>query len=86
MEVNERVERIVAGNLRERLSHGNGDDPFCKLAIIVNGMLDEMESLIKSLAGVGNDIAHDLRTPLTRARLRLERPGGGEAEGRAGGK
>lgn len=73
MEVNERVERIVAGNLRERLSHGNGDDPFCKLAIIVNGMLDEMESLIKSLAGVGNDIAHDLRTPLTRARLRLER-------------
>jgi signal transduction histidine kinase len=73
MEVNERVERIVAGNLRERLPHGNGDDPLCKLAIIVNRMLDEMESLIKSLAGVGNDIAHDLRTPLTRARLRLER-------------
>jgi signal transduction histidine kinase len=73
MEVNERVERIVAGNLRERLPHGNGDDPFCKLAIIVNRMLDEMESLIKSLAGVGSDIAHDLRTPLTRARLRLER-------------
>jgi signal transduction histidine kinase len=73
MEVNERVERIVAGNLRERLPHGNGDDPLCKLAIIVNRMLDEMESLIKSLAGVGNDIAHDLRTPLTRARLGLER-------------
>src|SRR6476646_9513942 len=73
MEVNERVERIVAGNLRERLPHGNGDDPFFKLAIIVNGMLDEMESLIKSLAGVGNDIAHDLRTPLARARLMLER-------------
>ena len=69
MEVNERVERIVAGNLRERLPHGSGDDPFCKLAIIVNRMLDEMESLIKSLAGVGNDIAHDLRTPLARARL-----------------
>lgn len=73
MEVNERVERIVAGNLRERLPHGSGDDPFCKLAIIVNRMLDEMESLIKSLAGVGNDIAHDLRTPLARARLMLER-------------
>jgi methyl-accepting chemotaxis protein len=73
MEVNERVERIVAGNLRERLPHGSGDDPFFKLAIIVNRMLDEMESLIKSLAGVGNDIAHDLRTPLARARLMLER-------------
>jgi signal transduction histidine kinase len=73
VEVNERVQRIVAGNLRERLPHRETDDPFSKLAMIVNGMLDEMETLIHSLAGVGNDIAHDLRTPLTRARLTLER-------------
>jgi signal transduction histidine kinase len=73
MEVNERVQRIVAGDLRERLPHRNVDDPFSKLAMSVNGMLDEMEILIHSLAGVGNDIAHDLRTPLTRARLTLER-------------
>jgi signal transduction histidine kinase len=73
VEVNERVQRIVAGDLRERLPHGRADDPFSKLAMIVNGMLDEMETMIRSLAGVGNDIAHDLRTPLTRARLMLER-------------
>jgi signal transduction histidine kinase len=73
VEVNERVQRIVAGNLRERLPHRKADDPFSKLSMIVNGMLDEMETLIHSLAGVGNDIAHDLRTPLTRARLTLER-------------
>ena len=72
-EVNQRVQRIIAGDLRERLPHRNVDEPFSKLAVIVNGMLDEMETMIHALAGVGNDIAHDLRTPLTRARLALER-------------
>ncbi|WP_246741231.1 sensor histidine kinase [Bradyrhizobium sp. 1(2017)] len=72
-EVNQRVQRIVAGELRERLPEDNADDPFARLARIVNGMLDEMETMINALAGVGNDIAHDLRTPLTRARLALER-------------
>jgi len=72
-EVNLRVQRIIAGDLRERLPHRNIDEPFSRLAAIVNGMLDELETTIHALAGVGNDIAHDLRTPLTRARLALER-------------
>ena len=72
-EVNVRVQRIVAGDLHERLPHRNVDEPFSRLAAIVNGMLDELETTINALAGVGNDIAHDLRTPLTRARLTLER-------------
>jgi signal transduction histidine kinase len=71
--VNQRVQRIVAGNLRERLPHRDSDDPISKLAEIINGMLDKIESHIHALAGVGNDIAHDLRTPLTRTRLMLER-------------
>jgi signal transduction histidine kinase len=72
-EVNKKVQRIVAGDLRERLPARGGDDPFDKLAVIVNGMLANIETLIHEIAGVGGDIAHDLRTPLTRVRVRLER-------------
>jgi len=72
-EIKQRVQLIVAGDLHERLPHRTADDPFSKLAMVVNGMLDEMETLVHSLAGVGNNIAHDLRTPLARARLTLER-------------
>jgi signal transduction histidine kinase len=59
--------------LRQRLPTLGLDDPFDKLAGIVNGMLDEMEALINGIRGVGDDIAHDLRTPLTRVRVSLER-------------
>jgi len=36
-------------------------------------MLDDIEELLRSVAGVGDDIAHDLRTPLTNVRMTLER-------------
>ena len=73
LEVNRRIQRIVAGDLRERLPTRGGSDPFDQLAVNVNGMLGEIEALIHEVAGVGNDLAHDLRTPLTRVRIRLER-------------
>jgi signal transduction histidine kinase len=63
----------VAGDLRERLPTRKSNDPFDQLAASVNLMLGEIEALVHEIAGVGNDIAHDLRTPLTRVRARLER-------------
>jgi signal transduction histidine kinase len=73
LEVNRRIQRIVAGDLRERLPTSKGNDPFDQLAASVNLMLGEIEALVHEIAGVGNDIAHDLLTPLTRVRARLER-------------
>jgi signal transduction histidine kinase len=72
-QVNRKIHRIVAGDFRERLPISGRDDPFDQLAISVNQMLGEIEALIREIAGVGDNIAHDLRTPLTRMRVRLER-------------
>ena len=64
---------IMAGKLGERLPTRGTQDDFDKLACIVNEMLDEIERLMVEAKGVGEDIAHDLRTPLTRLRTRIER-------------
>ena len=73
LEVNRRIQRIVAGDLRQRLPTSGRGDPFDQLAVSVNQMLGDIESLIREISGVGDNIAHDLRTPLTRVRVRLER-------------
>jgi signal transduction histidine kinase len=71
--VHETAERIMKGDLRERLpTHGGGDD-LDRLAVSVNLMLDEIARLMDDMKSVGDNIAHDLRTPLTRVRARLER-------------
>lgn len=72
------TERIIAGQLRERLPVSSAQDPFDRLSLSVNCMLDRIETLMQELRGVGDDIAHELRTPLTRLRAGLER-GGDEA-------
>jgi signal transduction histidine kinase len=64
---------IMAGEMSCRLEVRGSNDDFDKLARIVNEMLDEIERLMTQAKGAGEDIAHDLRTPLTRLRARLER-------------
>jgi signal transduction histidine kinase len=72
-EVHRTSRQIMAGQLNKRLTVRGGNDDFDKLARIVNEMLDEIERLMLQAKGAGEDIAHDLRTPLTRLRGRLER-------------
>jgi signal transduction histidine kinase len=72
-QVHETAERIMLGHLRERLPTRGGRDEFDRLSISINHMLDEIERLLHELRATGDEIAHDLRTPLTRVRARLER-------------
>ena len=72
-EVHGTSRQIMAGQLSKRLAVRGSNDDFDKLARIVNEMLDEIERLMLQAKGAGEDIAHDLRTPLTRLRGRLER-------------
>ena len=72
-ELRRAAHRIIAGHLVERLPTRNRRDDLDQLAVIVNSMLDEIAKLMGDIKGIGEDIAHDLRTPLTRVRARLER-------------
>ncbi|MBK8177127.1 MAG: HAMP domain-containing protein [Rhodospirillales bacterium] len=63
---------IIRGDLSRRLAISPRQDEFDELARLVNAMLARIERLVEDLQQVSNDIAHDLRTPLTRLRQRLE--------------
>jgi len=65
--------RIVAGDLQQRLPVSDRPDSFGLLCAHINAMLDRLEALVLDVRGVGDDIAHQLRTPLTRLRARIER-------------
>jgi signal transduction histidine kinase len=67
------IGHIIRGQLGVRLPVQGGGDNLDRVAIAVNGMVEEIERLVHEIRGVGDNIAHDLRTPLTRVRMRLER-------------
>lgn len=73
-EMNEAVKKIMDGGIHERLPvRSRQYDGVEQLATSVNHMLDKLEHLMMDMRDVGNNIAHDLRTPLSRLRARLER-------------
>jgi signal transduction histidine kinase len=63
---------IVAGRFGERIAVSQSNAQLVRLSATINEMLDRIDALLESLHQVSSDIAHDLRTPLTRLRQRLE--------------
>ena len=66
------TQRIMAGDLSERLPVAGTDDELDRLAHNLNAMLERIEALMRGLKEVSDNIAHDLKTPLTRMRNRCE--------------
>jgi signal transduction histidine kinase len=66
------AQRIMAGDLSGRLPVGRSGDELDRLALNLNAMLERIEALMVGLKEVSDNIAHDLKTPLTRLRNRAE--------------
>ena len=64
--------KIMSGNLAERVPITKRNDEFDGLALNLNAMLDRIEQLLQGLKEVTDNVAHDLKTPLTRLRNQAE--------------
>lgn len=72
-QINRISQDIRHGDLSRRMPQSRSNDEFDRLAGNLNDMLDQIQSLMEGVRSVSDAIAHDLRTPLTRLRGRLER-------------
>ena len=63
---------IMEGDLSARIPVRGNNDEIDQLVVGLNAMLDRIQQLMDGLRQVTSDIAHDLRTPLSRLRQRLE--------------
>lgn len=70
--INQTAQAIIDGNFANRVPTRGTNDELDRLARNLNEMLDRVQALMESLHQVSSDIAHDLRTPLSRLRQQLE--------------
>ena len=71
--IHDTIARIMKGDTDLRLPVGSRRDPIAQISRDVNLMLDEIGRLLVQLKGVGDNIAHDLRSPLAVVHAQLER-------------
>jgi len=69
--INRTVQSIMQGDLSQRVAVRNARGDFRRLATTFNRMLDRIQALMDGMRQVTDNIAHDLRTPLTRLRNHL---------------
>jgi hypothetical protein len=84
--INQTARAIVRGDLGRRMPAPDTADEFDQLVRTINGMLDEIQILIEGARRSSDAIAHDLRTPLTELRARLEATAGSMREDARGGE
>lgn len=70
--INEESEAILAGDLDRRMPVGRAGDEFDELASNLNRMLDRIQGLMDGMRSVSDEIAHDLRSPISRLKSRIE--------------
>lgn len=70
--INVAARSIMAGDLTRRIALSGAADEYDALAVNLNDMLDRIEALMNGLREVSDNIAHDLKTPLTRLRNSAE--------------
>ncbi len=71
---------ISGGDLSRRVPLSDRQDEFDRLGMTMNAMLDRIAQLMEGVRGVSDAIAHDLRTPIARARAKLEESLGAAAD------
>lgn len=70
--INRTIDRITAGSFADRMDVTGSGDEIDRLVMKLNRMLDEIGRLMLGMRQVTDNVAHDLRTPLSRLRARLE--------------
>ncbi len=71
--ISDTAEKIITeGNLSDRLYVESEWDDLSKLTLTLNQLLDKVEQSINGIRSVSDNIAHDLRTPLTRLKSQIE--------------
>jgi signal transduction histidine kinase len=70
--INATTLRIMRGDLHERIPVTGSDDEFDHLSVNLNNMLQQIDRLLLAMREVSDNVAHDLRSPLTRLKSRLE--------------